>query len=275
MPEEYGYTGTGARTRVGVYAPPTESAASAVLLVPTLGDERRSLVRAEVELARRLADSGRLAVRFDPAGDSDSPVLPGERDVATLAGDVSAAFGQCREFSPRFAVTLRAGSHLLGFSGITDTLDGIVMAAPVRGEDFVRGLFQRQGLRKMLGGTEAAAEGSGEVVDIDGVAFRRAFLDDFAAPCSPLADGVRLAVLQIGPAREETDATRKALETWLRAGAKPALPASLPDGVSPSSHEPVAVWRHPILWGQTEYSGIGPLAEFVLSVLDFWENADE
>jgi hypothetical protein len=283
VPEVYGYTGAAASTRVGLYEPAGRYN-SAVLIVPAIGDERRSLVRVEVELARRLASSGRLAVRLDPAGDPDSPLPAEERSVEALVRDVTAAFEQCRQTAPVFAVTLRTGSHLLAYSDIAEGLEGVIMIAPVSGADFVRDLFRRRGLRKMLTGGDGGRAESDETLDIDGVPFRQDFLEAFAAEKAPAAAGRRFAVLQIGPAGDATSATGKVVEKWLGAGALPALPDvpdvpdvpdELPVAITPGGLEPIAVWRHPILWGQTEYADITPLAEFVLRTLSFWERGNE
>lgn len=265
MAETCGYTGAGALTRVALYRPP-EAVHAGVLLVPGVGDERRSLIRTEVELARAVCRRGFLAARFDPAGDSDSPVAAGERTLAALQADFENAAALLADVTRLYALSLRAGAVLLAAVPLAGRIAGVLLVAPVSGAGFTRELTQRHGLRRMLTGSS-----DGDSSDIDGVPYRADFLAEFAAERVPDASGLPVAAVQIGPARDATAATRQALAPWLAAGAVPALPPELPAGISASSEAAVAVWRHPVLWGQTEYSDASALVQFALSTLSVWE----
>jgi hypothetical protein len=177
--ETSGYLTSGeARLYATLHRPAERARAVAVLAAP-FGEERKCAYRLLVELARRLAASGVLALRCDYRGTGEST---GEPAAVTLA-DWLADLGQAAALVaaeapgvPRLLVGARLGANLvLELPPLPG--DRLVLWEPLTsGAEFLAEQLRRKQVKAMMSGGDAAAAvaacesqwATGEAVDLDG-----------------------------------------------------------------------------------------------------------
>jgi hypothetical protein len=281
--EERGYAG---QTYVAVYRPAaagTEHAKNGgsnrfpgtVLIVPTIGDERRSLVRVEVEMARAAASNGFLAVRFDFSGDGASPRL---RSLDAMMDDMASALSLAEVRSglrslPLNILAFRAGLCLLGRflenagENSTYVVDGacpvlhVFAIGPVTGAEFMRETSRRASLRSMLTSGRTAGGSDEEILDYGGDAYPKEFERAFAEPLRLPPLSGRILAVDIGPQKAARKDAADALRPFLAAGLKPSSLRRPPSDMTHGGADGIILWRHPVIWGEVEHSPVRPLEE--------------
>jgi hypothetical protein len=257
--EEYGYI-------EGTYAAlyrPSASPAGTVVIVPAIGDERRSLVRAEVELSRNIAAEGMLAVRFDFSGDGSSTRL---RTMDNCMADLAAVWKLVT--GKVTVVAFRAGLCLFGrFLTAGHKQADIFAIGPVSGAEFMREASRRAGLRSMMTEGAAISADTSQGRDLGGDVYGADFEKDISQPLTLKALDGRFLAVDIGPQKSPRKSAADIVSAFLGAGMKPAKilqkAPDLIDGVVPG----VINWRHPVIWGEVEHSGVRPLERMLLDFL--------
>jgi len=196
MTEQSGYIQTsGDRAVYGTMGVPEGTCRGAVLLIEPFLDEKRAAYRMLVRLARRYAEQGVAALRFDLSGTGDSPVEFGEADFAMWCGDAVASGRELLEATGCASLTIvaaRGGALVAGAVLKKLPVSSLVLLEPVlSGEELLRDWERRQRIQSMMNGggndMEAPSDAwkNGKAVDLGGYLVN-----------SRLAEGLREVSLQ-------------------------------------------------------------------------------
>lgn len=173
----------------GVYHAPDTAARVPLVIAPSFFEERKSAYGALCALARACAAAGHPVLRFDYRGSGESGGAPALRRWSELAADLAAAVERLKALSGSANVAV-AGLRL-GGTLILQQARSLRPAAVVALAPFAQGRTQERQWRlrakmraEITSGTDAPAPVSAaasDVVDLDGFATARAFLDDVQA----------------------------------------------------------------------------------------------
>jgi len=257
--EEYGYV---EGTYAALYRPSAAPAGTAVI-VPTVGDERRSLVRVEVELSRRIAAEGFLAIRFDFSGDGSSTRL---RTMENCMADLAAVWKLVQ--GKAAAVTFRAGLCLFGrFMGERRVQADIFAIGPASGAEFMREASRRASLRSMMtegiAGSAVAVQGR----DLGGDVYPQGFEEEMSRPLALSGLNGRFLGVDIGPQKSPRKDAADVAGVFLQGGMKPAKVVQNTPDLIEGNVPGIVNWRHPVIWGEVEHSGVRPLERMLLDFL--------
>ncbi len=187
-----------------------EGASPAVLMAAPLGDEMRAGRRALVEMARALARTGRWVFRFDYHGTGDSPGGFAAVTLARCREDIERSAGVLRGESGAPCIDLlgvRLGASLCLQAAGSLKVGRVCAVAPlIQGAKEFRAQLMRQKLRQKMTAEEPRVPSPGsraeekrsaaeDIVDIDGLAYSQALIDELQA--LDLAES-------LGPCRAET-----------------------------------------------------------------------
>lgn len=232
-----------------------------VVIVPSIGDERRSLVRSEVEIAGMLAAGGHTAARFDFAGDGASPRL---RSLDAVLDDLDTVMKLAG--APVTAVAFRAGACLLGMflaAGRGPSEIRLCVVGPVTGGEFLRETRRRASLRSMLTSGTAGGNTDSDVLDLAGDVYDSAFRKALETPFAPSGLAGDILALEIGPRGTPGKDAASLVRAFTGGGLKPFQPASRVPGLIGPDGDGIMVWKHPVIWGEVEHSDVRPLKETV------------
>ncbi len=263
--EETGWLPVGGGGAYALLSRPAEPRGAGCVLLAPLADERKSSLRAIVEIARSLAAHGITALRLDYRGAGDSSGTSLGMTLASMTEDAAAAAGHLRDECGCGKVALagvRLGGAVAVLAAESARADALVLVEPVvEGGSYVRELARRQAVRRMLtkGGGEAEGGGAGEAervpFDLDGTALEREFVADLGrvdlartARRISAGKGPRSLVLQVGPRRAASGGN-----------------ASLAKALGPGAR--LAVVRAEPFWLQTDYVDPAPAVEEVVRFL--------
>ncbi len=152
-----------------------------VVLLSPLAEERKSSLRALVEIARDLAP-GLIVLRIDFRGTGDSSGTSEQMTLDSMVEDAVAAADWLREsFDCRTVCLcgLRLGAAVALLAADRARAEALVLVEPVvSGARYVRELERRQRIRQMLtkGKGDLTAGGGDGPDDLDGLALDRSFL---------------------------------------------------------------------------------------------------
>jgi len=177
--ESSGYLASGAGQLYATLHRPGEAVRGVALLAAPFGEERKCAYRLLVELARRVAAAGYLALRCDYRGTGESLGDPASMTLADWIADLQSAaalLGAEAPGVPRMLVGARLGANLLlelpPLPG-----DRLALWEPLTsGEEFLAEQLRRKQVKAMMSGGDAAAAvaacetqwAAGGVVDLDG-----------------------------------------------------------------------------------------------------------
>lgn len=243
-------------------ARPAKPGGTGCVLLAPLADERKSSIRAMVEIARALAASGIAALRIDYRGTGDSSGNSLETSLASMTEDAAAAADYLRKECGCGKVALaglRLGGAVALLAAAQAGADAVVMIEPVvDGGTYVRELRRRQSIRRMLTkgkGTPEESEDAGRPFDLDGTALDRAFV----------AEMEKLDILEVA---RRFSAGKPACSFVLQVGPRRAASgsnASLADALGSGAR--LAVLRTEPFWLQTDYVDPALAADKVVGFL--------
>ena len=205
---------------------------AAVLFLPPALDEKRASYGAMARLARRLAQAGCAALRFDPYGTGDSAGDSTDVSVSSMERDAAAAAGFLRGRCPGAELALvgvRLGASLALRLGPPLGAAKVAAVAPIAsGANWLRQERGRRTLRRSMIARELAGRGSGgdapafpsealppgAAEDLEGLPLSAGFIAELGAldllAGEPLAPGAPAALLvQVSPRKSplaETEA---------------------------------------------------------------------
>jgi pimeloyl-ACP methyl ester carboxylesterase len=235
----------------------------AVLLLGPLAEEKKSSLRALVEMARSLAAAGLTALRVDFRGTGDASGTSEELSIESMIEDVLAASAfAARECGAKRVgvVGLRLGGAVAVLSASRSEVDAMVLVEPVvSGEAYVRSLFRQQAVRRMLtSGKGSKPEGEEDAhgpLDLDGLALDRGFIAELQE-----VDVTRAAMaLRPGPCPA-------AFVLQVAARAEPSRELSVLGEALGESTRVEAVVARPF-WLQTDYVDPEPVTRRVVEFL--------
>ena len=128
----------------------------AVIIVPSLVEERKACHDALAATGRHMAAQGAAVLRFDPRGCGDSPAAFADFSIPDWLADLCAAAQWLRQAYPQVPqiwLGVRAGALLaLRQASVNDAVrpDALVLWEPVSGPDFIRQLLQRRLVNEMM-----------------------------------------------------------------------------------------------------------------------------
>jgi pimeloyl-ACP methyl ester carboxylesterase len=154
---------------------------NAVVLLSPFAEERKSSLRALVEIARDLAPAS-IVLRIDFRGTGDSSGRSEEMTLDSMVADAVAAAEWLREsFGCRTVCLcgLRLGGAVALLAADRSRAEALVLVEPVvSGARYVRELERQQRIRSMLtkGSSDQSTRDEGGPTDMDGLALDRSFL---------------------------------------------------------------------------------------------------
>jgi len=183
LTEESGYVPSGDGRLYGLLLQ-TEAAVdegNGVVLLSPLAEERKSSLRALVEIARDLAP-GLVVLRIDFRGTGDSSGCSEEMTLDSMVEDAVAAAEWLRESYGCRTVCLcglRLGASVALLAADRARAEALVLVEPVvSGARYARDIERRQSIRRMLtkGSSDISTRDDGGPADLDGLALDRSFL---------------------------------------------------------------------------------------------------
>ena len=163
-----------------LFLPEALPAKTAVVIVEPIAEEKRAAYRMLVRLARKLADSGMAAIRFDLSGTGDSTLPHADTSFSAWVEDTVAAAKELMSAAQtdQLAIVGARGGALVAAQAATVLKPKtLVFAEPVlAGGDFLFDLERRQNIKNMMSGggsseTAKAQWEAGKSVDFGGCQF--------------------------------------------------------------------------------------------------------
>ena len=163
-----------------LFLPDSLPAKLAVVIVEPIAEEKRAAYRMLVRLARKLADNGLAAIRFDLSGTGDSTLPHADTTFSAWGEDTIAAAKELMSAAQtdQLAIVGARGGALIATQAATVLKPKtMVFAEPVlSGADFLFDLERRQNIKNMMSGGQSSATAkeqwdAGKSVDFGGCLF--------------------------------------------------------------------------------------------------------